>query len=376
MQYRKFGNLDGVEVSALGFGCMRLPVVSREEKDVIDEDRAVAMVRHAIDQGVNYIDTAYPYHEGQSERVVGKALKDGYREKVYLATKCPVWMLKKQEDFDQYLEEQLEKLGVEYVDFYLLHALNEQREETLLQWDLFSAAQQFKQEGKIRFLGFSFHDEYPVFERLIDRADWDFCQLQLNYMDTDVQAGMRGYELAAKKGIPVMVMEPVKGGSLANPPEDVKKVFQTLHPDWSGASWALRWVASLENVAVILSGMSNLEQVKDNLQTFGKIAPLIQEEQDAVRRAAEIYRARVRVACTGCAYCMPCPAGVNIPEVFQIYNHAAIYDMPEQGRKSYSEMADEQKAVHCVKCGKCMKACPQNIAIPEKMTEITQWAKG
>lgn len=363
----------GQALSLLGFGCMRMPEVKPGQ---IDRKKAFEMLDAAYEAGVNYYDTAYPYHAGDSEAMLGEWLAAKPRDSFYVATKFPVWKATCREDFFTIFEEQRKKLGVETIDFYLLHALNEQREETLLQWDLFSAAQQLKQEGKIRFLGFSFHDEYPVFERLIDRADWDFCQLQLNYMDTDVQAGMRGYELAAKKGIPVMVMEPVKGGSLANPPEDVKKVFQALHPDWSGASWALRWVASLENVAVILSGMSNLEQVKDNLQTFGKIAPLTQEEQDAVRRAAEIYRARVRVACTGCAYCMPCPAGVNIPEVFQIYNHAAIYDMPEQGRKNYSEMADEQKAVHCAKCGKCMKACPQNIAIPEKMTEITQWAKG
>ena len=200
MQYRKFGNLDGVEVSALGFGCMRLPVVSREEKDVIDEDRAVAMVRHAIDQGVNYIDTAYPYHEGQSERVVGKALKDGYREKVYLATKCPVWMLKKQEDFDQYLEEQLEKLGVEYVDFYLLHALNRQRfEEIVKKFDLISCMERAKAAGKIRHIGFSFHDDLEVFREIVDFYGWDFCQIQYNYADTEEQAGTAGLEYAASK---------------------------------------------------------------------------------------------------------------------------------------------------------------------------------
>lgn len=361
------------KLSLLGFGCMRMPETAPGS---IDRKKAFEMLDAAYDAGVNYYDTAYPYHAGDSEVMLGEWLRTKPRESLYVASKFPVWKASCREDFFTIFEEQRQKLGVETIDFYLLHALNAQREETLLQWDLFSAAEELRAQGKIRYLGFSFHDEYPVFERLLERADWDFCQLQLNYMDTDVQAGIRGYQLAAEKGIPVMVMEPVKGGSLANPPQDVQRVFQALHPDWSGASWALRWVVSLENVAVILSGMSTLQQVEDNLNTFACAEPLTEEEKRAVEQAAAIYRSRVRVPCTGCAYCMPCPAGVNIPEIFKIYNHASVYDMQQQGKGNYRQLDDKQKAAHCVKCGKCVKACPQKIAIPEMMTEINQWANG
>lgn len=369
MQYRKFGNLDGVEVSALGFGCMRLPVVSREEKDVIDEDRAVAMVRHAIDQGVNYIDTAYPYHEGQSERVVGKALKDGYREKVYLATKCPVWMLKKQEDFDQYLEEQLEKLGVEYVDFYLLHALNQQRfEEIVKKFDLISCMERAKAAGKIRHIGFSFHDDLEVFREIVDFYDWDFCQIQYNYADTEEQAGTAGLEYAASKGLGVVIMEPLRGGKLAVPAPHLAEVFPK---EKKPAEWALDFLWNRPEVSVVLSGMSTEQQVEENLEYASRshVGMLKEEDMEMYCRAGEIFNTMALVKCTRCEYCMPCPSGINIPEIFSIYNRTAT-----DGKNAAKELykAQETKADACIRCRRCEKVCPQHIGISAMMLEIQE----
>ena len=307
MKYRKFGNT-GVEVSALGFGCMRLPI---NEDKTINEEQAIAMIRHAIDSGVNYVDTAYPYHQGTSELVVGKALKDGYREKTYLADKLPVWLLEKEEDFDKYLDEQLEKLGTDHIDFYLLHALSRERfEEKVKKQNLTKKMEEAKAAGKIRYLGFSFHDSLDVFKEIVDYYPWDFCQIQYNYINLNYQAGTEGLKYAAGKGMGVVIMEPLLGGKLANLAEHVAEVV----PDKkSQVEYALDFLWDKPEVSLLLSGMSAPEQVEQNLEyaSRSEIGMVTEEDRQVYAKAKEIFDKMALVNCTKCAYCMPCRAATR-----------------------------------------------------------------
>lgn len=269
MEKRKMEKL-GIETSLLGFGCMRFPVLENGE---INEPEAERMLDKAIAEGVNYIDTAYPYHEGKSEIVTGKILKKYDRDSFYLATKLPLWQINSLEDVDRIFGEQLTKLQTDHVDFYLMHAMNKERWDAMRKLGVVERLEQIKAEGRIRYLGFSFHDSYEAFEEIINAREWDFCQIQLNYMDVEEQAGLKGYELAASKNVPVIVMEPVKGGSLAAFAEDIMEKFRAADAQASAASFALRWVGSLPGVKVILSGMSTMGQVEDNLKTFGCFKP-------------------------------------------------------------------------------------------------------
>lgn len=368
MEKRRFEKLN-VETSLLGFGCMRFPLTAEGK---IDEAQAEEMIDLAIKSGVNYIDTAYPYHNGDSEPFVGRVLDKYDRNSYYLATKLPIWKLQTLEDAKTIFAEQLERLHKDYVDFYLLHAMSRERWELVKKLNVIPYLEEMKREGKIRYLGFSFHDKYEVFDEMIHAYDWDFCQIQFNYMDTEEQAGLRGYHLAEELGIPMVIMEPVKGGMLAALPEEIASALKAERPDASIASWAVRFVGTFSNVKVILSGMSDMNQVKDNLKTFGEFEPLSEKEQKLIAKTAENLRARVQNGCTACRYCMPCPAGVNIPQNFKIWNEYHVYQNKERARKNYFNNFEESAwAKNCVQCGKCEGACPQHLSIREDLKRVT-----
>lgn len=364
MEMRRFEKL-GIDVSLLGFGCMRFPT---GEDGKIDEARAEKMLDKAIESGVNYIDTAYPYHNGESETFVGKVLKKYPRDSFYLATKLPCWFINTVEDVDKYFNEQLQKLQVDHFDFYLMHAMNRGSWKKMVEIGCVKRLEQLKAEGKIRFLGFSFHDDYDAFEEIIGYRDWDFCQIQLNYMDTEEQAGIKGYKLAEEKGIPLTIMEPIKGGSLANFGEDIKKVFEAVRPGASPASFALRYVATLPNILTVLSGMSNMEQVEDNLKTFTDFVPMEEKEYQAIEQVKAIMNSRIQNGCTGCRYCMPCPFGVDIPGCFSVWNRYHMYENYNVVSWQWEGMGrDGRQAKNCKECGKCEKACPQHLPIREDL---------
>lgn len=367
MEKRKMEKL-GIETSLLGFGCMRFPT---DKEGKIDEERAQKMLDEAIANGVNYIDTAYPYHNGESEPFVGKALKKYDRGSFYLATKLPAWLVKSKEDAEKYFNEQLERLQTDYIDFYLLHAMNKERWEAMKQLGVVDYCEKLKAEGKIRYFGFSFHDDYQVFEEILNAREWDFCQIQLNYMDTEEQAGMKGYLLAEKKQVPLVIMEPIKGGSLAAFSEDITAKLKALDKEASTASFAIRWVGSLPGVKVILSGMSSEEQVADNLHTFSEFKPLSAEEKQTIDQVVSLLKSRVQNGCTGCRYCMPCPAGVNIPGCFEVWNTYHMYQNYNVVKWEWeNEVGEKAQAKNCIKCGKCEKQCPQKLSIRSDLEKV------
>lgn len=360
MRLRPFGRT-GARVSALGFGAMRMPTLP---EGGIDEPASIALIRAAIDGGVNYVDTAYFYHDGKSESLVGKALRDGYRERVYIATKSPVWQLNAAEDFDRLLDEQLARLNTAYVDFYLFHAINRSEwRNKVLEYGLLDRMEAARAAGKIRHIGFSFHDDNGAFHEIVDGYDgWEFCQLQFNYVDVSNQAGVEGLEYAAAKGLGVVVMEPLRGGRLAVPPESVQR---RLPADRTPVEWALDFVWDRPEASLLLSGMSNRQQVEDNLLYAARSAAgmLTQDDKGMLSRARTAFETMAKVPCTKCAYCMPCPFGVNIPGVFEALNVSAA--SMEEGQKMYAAL--DGKADLCRACRRCEKKCPQQIVISERM---------
>ena len=321
-------------------------------------------------QGVTYIDTAYPYHNGDSEPFLGRILKKYNRKDYFLATKLPIWNVKTLDDAKRLFDEQLQRLDTEYVDFYLLHCLDKEKWQTVLDLNLIPYFEELKAQGKIRFFGFSFHDDFEVFEQIATYRKWDFCQIQYNYVDTDIQAGDKGYALTESLGIPLVIMEPVKGGSLSFLPDDIAASLKAERPDSSISSWALRWVASKPNVKVVLSGMSTMEQVEDNLHTFGKFEPLTEKETNLIAKTADNIKKRTKNGCTGCAYCMPCPFGVDIPKNFRIWNELSMYGNKEKAKQAFfHDLNSAARADQCQKCGKCETVCPQGISIRENLAE-------
>lgn len=371
MKYRDFGILDW-KVSALGFGAMRLPTKGGKASK-IDEPEAVKMIRYAIDYGVNYVDTAYGYHEGKSEGLMGKALRDGYRERVRVATKMPTWLVKSERDMNKFLRKQLGRLKLGYVDFYLLHGLTKTRWESLQKLEVCKWAEKKIREGKILHFGFSFHDEFNVFKDIIDSYDgWTFCQIQYNYMDSDYQAGKKGLEYAASKGLAVVVMEPVAGGKLAmTPPADVHVIFDEALVKRTPAEWALQWVWNHPEVSVALSGMSTMKQVMENVESASRSVPnmLTPEDLEVINQVKRKYTEQGFIGCTGCRYCTPCPHGVDIPRVISLYNKYYIMGMSAEVKKKYREQVNpKNQAKKCVQCGECEEKCPQHLSIREVMS--------
>ena len=358
----------GLETSLLGFGCMRFPVTAEGN---IDESEAEKMIDKAIAAGVNYIDTAYPYHNGDSEPFVGRVLKKYDRSSFYLATKMPPWAVESLEDAKKVFANQLERLQTDYIDFYLLHAMNKTAWKKMKDLGVVEYCEELKQEGKIKNFGFSFHDDYETFEEILTYRNWDFCQIQLNYMDMDQQAGKKGYDLTEKLGIPLVIMEPIRGGSLAKFSDDINAKFAAMDPNASIASFALRFVGSMPNVKVILSGMSSMEQVEDNLATFSKFKPFTEEEYAGIEDVVSTLRSRVQNGCTGCRYCMPCPAGVDIPANFSAWNNLHIYQRYDVVSWAWeNDIGEQHQAKNCIECGKCEKVCPQHISIREDLKKV------
>lgn len=379
MLYRKMPRTDE-KLSALGFGCMRLPVLKGGQ---IDEKRAIAQIRHAIDQGVNYIDTAWPYHSGASEPLVGKALGDGYREKVYIATKLPSWMVKDRAHMDEFLDAQLKRLKTDQIDYYLIHNLAGPMWDRLKQIQVLEFLDQAKQSGKIKYAGFSFHGRVDDFQTIVDDNPWEFCQIQYNYLDEFHQAGTQGLEYAAQKNLGVIIMEPLRGGNLGlpEPPPEVKAVWQQALPPRTPVEWALRWVWDRPEVTVVLSGMNEEAHIKENLK-IAATAPansLTSEEHGLIKKAADTYKRLMKVNCTGCEYCKPCPAGVNISSAFELLNRLHLFKNEQEAKFTYAVRCGgvfsggkPGYASQCVQCGECLDKCPQGIPIPDFLEMAVQ----
>lgn len=363
----KYRTLAGEKVSVLGFGCMRFPLTEPGNAASIDEEKSTAMIKRAIDMGVNYFDSAYVYHDGKSESFLAKALGSELRKKVNIATKCPTWHLKCEEDFDKILDEQLSRLNTDYIDFYLMHALDKDRIELVKKFNVIDKLNKAKADGKIRHIGFSFHDDLETFKSIIDLTPaWEFCQIQLNYINTEYQAGLAGLEYAKSKGVDVLIMEPLLGGKLANPSP---QVANALSPVKSPVEWAMDFLWNRSEVSLLLSGMGAMEQVEANIGYADKaeIGMLSDGDLEMLRKTKAIYDTMALVPCTKCAYCMPCPFGLDIPKIFEAYNMTAV----NRADADAIYKSIEKKADACKKCKKCEQVCPQSIKISEFMTKIS-----
>lgn len=370
MNYRIFPRT-GERVSLLGFGCMRLPVLDGDHAK-IDEPEAIRMIRYAIDKGVNYLDTAYVYHGGQSEVLLGKALKDGYRERVFIADKLPLMLLKASEDVPRLLEEQLARLDTTHIDMYLLHDVREKPWEKVKDLKVLDILEEKRAQGLIRNIGFSFHGETPAFfKEVIDAFPWDFCQIQLNYMDTALQAGVEGLQYAASRGVPVVIMEPLKGGMLTDKlPASIQSYWDSIDVKRSPADWAFRWIADFPEVLTVLSGMGTFTQVEENIKTFAEADAnlLTERERTIIGKVADAYNKLTPYACTACKYCMPCPVEINIPYLIGLRNEATVFDSAEKVSFSIRTFVRPQPSA-CVACKQCEEKCPQHLPIADIMAE-------
>ncbi len=370
MKYRNFGKL-GIQGSAFGLGCMRFNGAASGDSTV-DEEKAISLIRRAIDGGVTYIDTAYVYLDKTSEIIVGKALQDGYRDRVTIATKVLADLVHNREEMEAVLDEELKKLQTDHIDFYLMHAINKEK------WEYFKSigAPRFfddmKKAGKIRYKCFSFHGPYEEFEYIIKDYDWDMCQIQYNFMDIENQAGTRGLELAGSLGIPVVIMEGLLGGRLAKAPENVQALYDAFPVKRSPVEWSFRWLCNHPEIGTVLSGCNEEEQVDDNLRIFDSVEPgiMTEDELKLMADARQAYLSRMKIGCTGCRYCMPCPNGVNIPGIFSAWNDVSLYGVDPAEHFGLKDIRKNGAgADNCVGCGACEAACPQNLSIIDSLQE-------
>lgn len=383
MRYRKFGS-SGFKVSALGLGRMRLPTKKLMPLQA-DMPKSIKLIKSAVDKGINYIDTAWVYHLGASEKIVGSALQDGYRKNVHLVTKSPLFLVNKVEDFDKFLNKQLKKLQTDYIDTYLFHAMNKSGLEKLKKYNLIDKMIDAKKDGKIKYIGFSFHDTLPVFKEIVDFYHWDVVQIQYNYMDTAIQATTEGLKYAAGKGMAVVIMEPLKGGKLANPPAEAWEVMERSKIKRSPVDWALQYLWNLPEISVVLSGMSNLKMLNENCDSADRsgVSSLHEEDLNIIDDLIKIYRKRILVPCTSCKYCLPCPSGVNIPQNFAILNNVALEKSNVRKwlhKRDYKKMANSPEKLDkaksngnaslCINCGICLEKCPQEINIPNELKNV------
>ena len=381
MNYRTFPKIDDCKISAIGFGLMRLPLLSNSEE--IDKEKTRKLVKLAIDQGINYFDTAYPYHNGKSETVFGEIVKEeNLRDKIYIADKMPVWNVEKEEDFYKILDEQLEKLQTNYIDFYLLHALNKDSWGKVKKLNGLTFLEKAKATGKIKHIGFSFHDNLETFKKIVDEYEnFEFCQIQYNYIDEDTEKrpqnpGWQGLKYAGKKELGVIIMEPLRGGLLANPPVGVRNIFANAEVPRLPAEWAFRFVWENQEVVTALSGMNSEDQILVNSAVASTAFPnsMPNSQIEVVKKAQAWFDSKIKVPCTGCRYCVPCPKGVSIPEIFDHFNTASMRGLLEENGKTfltdYKKLVDENHGANqCVNRGACAKLCPQHINIPEMLKE-------
>jgi len=380
MQYRHFPLIEGTEVSALGLGCMRLPTLGGDDS-AIDAATFDLMLAAAEEAGINYLDTAYVYHRQQSEVALGAALeRSGRRDRFYLATKSPVWLVKSSSDWERLLDEQLARLKTDHIDFYLLHGLGPDRWATIQNLGGLKALEKAKAEGKIRHIGFSFHDSLDSFKKIVDGYDgWEFCQVQYNYVDRSYQAGEEGLAYAAEREIGVIVMEPLRGGALASPPPQVREVLSSYPTPRLPYEWALRFALNRQEVSLVLSGMGTVNQVWENaaIAASARINALTKPELEILERARDLYKERERVPCTSCGYCQPCPHGIPIPEVLSLYNAGSMFDTKKSTSFWYKAqyLSSGRGGDSCIQCGECLPKCPQGIAIPDRLEEAHAYLK-
>lgn len=369
MQYVDYGKT-GIKVSRFGLGCMRFPT---------DEAEAIEMVRFALDNGVNYLDTAYIYNE--SERITGLALKDGYREKAIIATKNPVWQVEKYDDFEKYLDEELKRLGTDYIDVYLLHNMEFNNWVKVKKLDGFTFLDKMVQKGKIRHKAFSFHGTASAFKEVVDAFDWEMAQIQLNILDEFQQAGVDGLKYAAKKGMAVVIMEPLRGGHIINNvPEEVKKIVEAYPEKRALIDWAFRWLYNMPEPTVIICGTNSVEQLKQNIEIFknAKLNVMSAEDIAFITRIREAFESKKSIGCTGCRYCMPCPMNVDIPQIFKLFNNCVSMNSHWVDKEMYNNnlIPSGLGADQCIECGECTKHCPQGLNIPEKLKEAHKGLAG
>ena len=383
MRYRKMPKNED-ELSILGFGCMRLPMLEGGE---IHVEKAIQQIRYAIDNGVNYLDTAWPYHGGASEVILGTALQDGYRDKVKIATKLPTWLINSREEMDSYLDKQLEKLQIEQIDYYLLHALNGHTWDHLDQLGVRQFLDTAVEDGRISNTGFSFHGLLEDFKRIVDSYPWVFCQIQYNYLDQQYQAGTEGLNYAAGKGMGIIVMEPLRGGNLGlpEPPPAIGTIWDQAETRRTPVEWALRWIWNHPEVCVVLSGMNEDAHIRENIRIADEALPdsLSQQECALIEQAAATYNELMKVDCTGCGYCLPCPEGVMIPAIFEVYNKMHLFGNKEEAKFIYAirmcgiiSGAKQGFASECVQCGECLDKCPQSIPIPDILADVVEQLEG